>query len=167
MSDLGNDDVYIKANKIFVDNTRTQNERIVAKAMYILNPQESNAFKSEFSTLLDALYEKTTNVSYEEALKQFKLKDVYQSLVEILVCLNNEEFLPIIGKIYRETNNNDFSDRKCKKILMTKANKLFTKITEILPKIYFNYVERKKINEGLVSIPIYKGIRKNPEYFWK
>lgn len=58
MSDLGNDDVYIKANKIFVDNTRTQNERIVAKAMYILNPQESNAFKSEFSTLLDALYEK-------------------------------------------------------------------------------------------------------------
>ena len=106
-------------------------------------------------------------MSYEEALKQFKMKDVYQSLIEILVCLNNEKFLPVIGKIYRETNNNSFSDKKCKKILITKANKLFTKITETLPKIYFDYIERKRISEGLVSIPIYKGKRKNPEYFWE
>ena len=167
LSDLSKDDVYLKVNKIYVDNPRSQNERIIAKAMYILNPQESNAFKSEFSTLLDALYEKTTDVSYEEALKQFKLKDVYQSLVEILVCLNNKEFLPVIGKIYREANDNSFSDNKCKKILTTKANKLFTKITETLPKIYFDYIERKRISEGLVSIPIYKGKIKNPEYFWK
>ena len=95
------------------------------------------------------------------------MKDVYQSLVEILVCLNNKEFLPIIGKIYREANDNSFSDNKCKKILTTKANKLFTKITETLPKIYFDYIERKRISEGLASIPIYKGKIKNPEYFWK
>lgn len=167
LNDLSKDDVYIKTNKLFIDNTRSQNERLIAKAMYMLNPQESNAFKSEFSTLLDSLYEKTTDVSYEEALKQFKQKDVYQALVEILVALNNDKYLPIIGKIYRELNDVDFTDNKCKKILLTKANKLFIKITETLPKIYFDYVERKKVSEGLVSIPIYKGKRNNPNYFWK
>ena len=167
LNDLSKDSVYIKTNQLFIDNNRTQNERLVAKAMYILNPQESNAFKSEFSTLLDALYEKTTNVSYEEALMQFKQKDVYQALVEILVALNDEKYLSIIGKVYRELNNVEFTDNKCKKILLNKANKLFMKITETLPKIYFGYIERKKIDEGLVSIPIYKGKRKNPDYFWK
>jgi len=81
LNDLSKDSVYVKTNQLFIDNNRTQNERLVAKAMYILNPQESNAFKSEFSTLLDALYEKTTNVSYEEALIQFKKKDVYGSII--------------------------------------------------------------------------------------
>lgn len=52
-------------------------------------------------------------------------------------------------------------------VLAKKQSLSYRKAWETLPKIYFDYIERKKINEGLVSIPIYKGKRKNPDYFWK
>lgn len=144
---LSKDKTYINICKS-VENSKTSLDRDISVMFYMLNNSEKNAFVSEFSSILDGYFEKETVISYNEALKLFKEKDVYTVLLKSIAILNNESNYDYIVNKYNEIYNKSLHKTRCIKLLKNKVTKMFNKITETLPKIYFDWLEKKQVKEG-------------------
>lgn len=144
---LSKDKTYINICKS-VENSKTSLDRDISVMFYMLNNSEKNAFVSEFSSILDGYFEKETVISYNEALKLFKEKDVYAILLKSIALLNNESNHDYIVNKYNEIYNKSLHKTRCIKLLKNKVTKMFNKITETLPKIYFDWLEKKQVKEG-------------------
>lgn len=150
LKDLGKDPLYNEAKKM-LSRPQDSVEEFIGRILYTFNKSETNAFYSEFTTLLDSLYEKDTVVEYNDALIQFKETQQYQNLIEIISVLDNSK--EIIQDFIRSYWNNATGDtmttNKCIKKLKWMANKKFQKMTEVLPKIYFDWISKKKVDESI------------------
>lgn len=150
LKDLGKDPLYNEAKKM-LSRPQDEVERLVGRILYTFNKSETNAFYSEFTTLLDSLYEKDTVVEYSDALDQFKKTQPYQNLIEIMSVLDNSKEIvkDFITSYWNDSTGSKFSTNKCIKKLKWIANKRFQKMTEVLPKIYFDWVSKKKVENSI------------------
>lgn len=144
---LSQDKTYINICKS-IENSKSSLGREISVMFYMLNNSEKNAFVSEFSSILDGYFEKETVISYNEALKLFKEKDVYTVLLKSIALLNNDNNHDYIVNKYNEIYNKSLHKTRCIKLLKNKVDKMFNKVTETLPKIYFDWLEKKQVKEG-------------------
>lgn len=144
---LSKDKTYINICKS-VENSKTSLDRDISVMFYMLNNSEKNAFVSEFSSILDGYFERETIISYNEVLKLFKEKDVYTVLLKSIALLNNEDNHDYIVNKYNEIYDKSLHKMRCIKLLKNKVTKMFNKVTETLPKIYFDWLEKKQVKEG-------------------
>lgn len=147
LNKLSKDKAYIKICHE-IEQSKTSLNRDISTMFYMLNNSEKNAFISEFSSILDGYFEKETIISYNEALKYFKQKDVYTTLLKFIALLNNEDNHDYIVSKYNEIFDKSLHKMRCIKLLKNKVNKMFNKITEMLPKIYFDWLEKKQVKEN-------------------
>lgn len=155
LKDLAGDPLYKEAERM-MQKPQDELEEFVGKILYAFNKSETNAFYSEFTTLLDSLYKKDIVIEYNEALGKFKETEPYKNIVWVISILNNSH--GIISDFIRSYWNNATGDsmttNKCIKKLKWMANKKFQKMTEILPKIYFDWISKKKVDESIGLIDI-------------
>lgn len=144
---LSKDKTYIKICHN-IETSKTSLDRAISTMFYILNNSEKNAFISEFSSILDGYFEKETVISYNDALFYFKQKDVYKVVIKCIALLNDVNLYEYITSQYNDTYNTNLSKAKCIKLLKSKITKMFNKIVETLPKIYFDWLEKKQIKEN-------------------
>lgn len=150
LKDLATDPIYQEAKNMF-SKPNDIVEEFVGRILYTFNNSETNAFCSEFTTLLDSIYKKDDVVSYNDALNEFKKLDYYKNLIKVISTLDNSKKIiqDFIRSYWNDTTGSNFTTNKCMKKLKFIANKKFQKMTEVLPKIYFDWISKKKVNKSI------------------
>lgn len=154
LKDLGRDPIYVKAKNNLKEKTHDDVEKLVSYLIYQLNKTEVNAIISEFSVILDKIYKDNIEITYIDALNTFKNSKKYKNLITTLSIIDNSKpiILDFIASYWNKMHNTSDTTNKCIKKIKYLLKRTLDKISETLPKIYFDFIESKKndklTNEG-------------------
>mgnify|MGYP007056166954 CR=1 FL=1 len=134
---------------VFNKDNQSEIEQGFKNLLYHLNKFEANAFISELSTVLEKDNIKIKD--YNDALKHFKESDTWKRYELILNTLENfdEEYQERFKNYYNKINNTSLTFNKIQKKLLNQCKKIFNKISTVIPKIYYDWYTKNKVNESI------------------
>lgn len=126
---------------------------LVKQIEYYLMGFEINAFLSELSV---SLHKNRKQIhGYSDALNLFKKDDTWKTYETLYNTINNfsEIELSKFTMTYNSINKTNFTENKLLKKLNNRFEKVFIKILTNVPKIYYDYYTKNKVNEHLIIRP--------------
>ena len=125
----------------------TKIEQAFKNILYNLKKFEVNAFLSELSTVLEK--DNIIIKDYNDALKHFKESDIWKRYSLILNTLENfdDKYKEDFRNYYNKVNDTKLTFNKIQKKLLNQCKKIFNKISTLIPKIYYEWYTKNKVEE--------------------
>jgi len=135
---------------VFNKNNNSDIEQGFKNILYNLNKFEVNAFLSELSVVLEK--DNIIIKDYNDALKHFKESDTWKRYSLILNTLENfkDEYKEGFKNYYNKVNNTSLTFNKIQKKLINQCKKIFNKISTLIPKIYYEWYTKNKVEESKI-----------------
>lgn len=135
------------------DNSDNFYKTLAKQIEYYLSKFEINAFLSELSVSLHKNRKKIHG--YSDALNLFKKDDTWKTYETLYNTINNfsEIELSKFTMTYNSINKTSFTENKLLKKLNNRFEKVFRKVLTNVPKIYYDYYTKNKVNENLIVRP--------------
>ena len=147
----------------------TEIEQAFKNILYNLKKFEVNAFLSELSTVLEK--DNIIIKDYNDALKHFKESDTWKRYSLILNTLENfdDEYKEDFRNYYNKVNDTNLTFNKIQKKLLNQCKKIFNKISTLIPKIYYDWYTKNKVEEGKILRMSYNILKESlyPDKYYK
>lgn len=158
--DISKNDKYVKLNK----KSKNIPEVRVKQVLQIFGKMELNAYVSElYSDLEIGLKEKTKQngfTNYKDAIEILERTDHYKTFMDISEYLQNisEEDKEIFTKEFNDISETNYTWNKAYKKCIFYLNRYETKISEILPKYYYDIINKVTdfTNESVIKNDLYQ-----------
>lgn len=154
-SDISTSDSYRQSLDIIDTSAKSVCRRIYNNILKL----EQNAYISELNTVLETNIDKISN--YKDALDVFKQTQtwkqysIFRNIVDSMKTNKiKQEFIDEFCNEYNDLNKTKLTNYKIIKKLDNILNKIFNKISTLIPKIYYDFYLKHKndnVNENLVS----------------